>query len=105
MKASLVSDISRNGFRAIVEIENHPGRFYPSYPNTKKIVNVVEASFTDLEQALKLIGINIVANNNSILHRIAIKFKDEICSSKENDLCWDERSNKGFLKLIKVCSQ
>lgn len=82
MKAKLVQDKTRDGFRAIVEHENSNNSFYPSYPNVSELVEVIPAQDHHIRFFLNEILINYGVENAIIknVEKLSDVFYKEIAS-------------------------
>ena len=82
MRAKLVIDKERKGFRAIVQHEESKNVFYPSYPNTEQWVEVVEATQENirpfLKEILEELGLkNIIVEDTT---KLVEKFHEELAT-------------------------
>lgn len=90
LKAKLVQDKTRKGFRAIVQHDKSNNQFFPSYPNSAEYVEIEDAPNymikLRLQRILKELGVENPVINDT--HKLSLKFYKELVSNplEENQL-------------------
>lgn len=108
MRAKLVQDKTRNGFRAIVQHAESKNTFYASYPNTEEWVEVIEATQENirpyLKDILEQLGLkNVVVEDTT---KLVEKFHKELSTfpltnkKLHGSLAYNETSTKEKMFLI-----
>jgi hypothetical protein len=88
-----------NDFRILMQFEGENSQYICGHRETSKFVTVEKITDNDLHNILCSMEIVLVPERSNI-YKVAEKFKNEICSQLNGDICWKDSPNEGFYKII-----